>query len=53
LLAIDPALVPVAGLNADEDANNDDQEIDRDREPIMVSDVLAYSTEDDRFSPRR
>ena len=41
---IQAPLVPVAGLDSEEDADDDDEEIDRDREPILVRDMLANST---------
>ena len=41
--ALDPRLVPVIGLSAEEHADADDAEIDRDREPIVVGHMVAHA----------
>jgi len=46
LLAVQPRLVPVADLYAEEHASDDDGKIDRDREPIVLFDMLPDSSKD-------
>ena len=49
--AIDPPLVPVVGLGAEEHADHDDDDIDPDREPIVRGDMLADTANDHRLPP--
>ena len=39
-------LVPVRDLNTDEYADNDNEEIQPDREPILILDVFGEATQD-------
>ena len=48
-----PLLVPVSHLRADENADNDDQELDRDRGPVLGAQVFGQPTQDHRIAPRR
>lgn len=46
-----PRVVPVRNLYADEDAHDDDQEVERDGEPVLVVHVLGEAAQDhNRFS---
>ena len=46
LLTIQPRLVPVIRLRPEKDADYHDQEVDRDRKPIVVHHVLTDSPKD-------
>jgi hypothetical protein len=45
-------LVPVGDLQADEDAGHDDQELDRDREPVLSSNRVGEIAENHASFPQ-
>ena len=49
----DARFVPVARLDADEDAEHDDDEVDRHGEPVVVDDMFADPTKNHASSHRR
>jgi hypothetical protein len=51
LISVDPRLVPVVDLGADDDPGDDDQEVDRDREPIVRGDMFADAADDQASAP--
>ena len=51
LLCFEARLVPIAHLNSDQHAEDDNREIDRHREPIVVGNMLADSANDQWRAP--
>src|SRR3954469_9859255 len=48
----DPILIPVVGLGAEEDADDDDRKIDTHGKPVLLCDMVAEATEHAQVPPR-
>jgi hypothetical protein len=50
---LQPLLVPVRHLATDEDADHDDDELDRDRRPVLDTQIFGQTAQDHLISPAR